>query len=259
MLAATALCIFTFIFYRGEGGTYQMKKLIFSVLAVLGLLLAVGSPARADSITSFDLTVDEHGDATPPADAALVTIDLSSPTIATVTFDAETVGSTLFTLDNVFLNVDGDFTATATGTSTPTQGYTATMDQSLDSYGTMSLEVTPNGGHDSSEIVVTLTAVGGNSWGTSAANVLTPTCPSNGSVPTCVGGYDVPSPDGGGGYNAGQYSQGFEADAKVIGDADVDLAGYYATPESSTLLMLGAGLLALGLLATFKNKLSATA
>ena len=144
MLVAAALCIFTFIFYRGEGGTYQMKKLIFSVLAVLGLLLAVGSPARADSITSFDLTVDEHGDTTPPADAALVTIDLSSPTIATVTFDAETVGSTLFTLDNVFLNVDGDFTATATGTSTPTQGYTATMDQSLDSYGTMLFDVAGN-------------------------------------------------------------------------------------------------------------------
>ena len=52
-----------------------MRRL-FCVLAIFGLMLAMGSPARADSI-SFDLSTianDLGGGTTPAADLVLVTV-----------------------------------------------------------------------------------------------------------------------------------------------------------------------------------------
>jgi len=214
----------------------------FRVLALIAAFL-LPLPLMAD-IISFNLTVDEHGDSTPPSGSVSVVINRTSTTAATVTF---TSASGYF-IDDAFLNVNGDFTVGGiTGTQT---SYTATPDQSLDSYGTMSEEITPNNGKPSTTITITLDAAGANTWG-SAGSVLAATCPSNDSIPSCVGGYGVPSPDTGGGYNAGFYTQGFDADAKIGtsstsgSDDNQDLAGYIAaTPEPESLVMVGTGLLA---------------
>jgi hypothetical protein len=233
-----------------------MKRLVF-VLAVSGLMSVMGSSAFGDTF-SFYLTVDEHGDTTPPADSVLVTVNLSTDTSATVTF----TGENGYYLDDVFLNVNGDFSVgTITGTSTPAQTYSAAARGSLDSYGQMSEEVTPNGGHPSSSITIALTSVGGNTWA-DAFNVLTRTCPDNNSVPSCVGGYGVSSPDGGGGYDPFDYSQGFNADATIgtssnnAGNDHEDLAGF-AVPEPASLLLFGS--LVLGLATFVRRKSSAGA
>lgn len=232
-----------------------MKRSFFA-LAVFGLTLGTGPLALADTF-SFYLTIDETGSVTPPADSVLVSINLTSNTAATVTF----TGENGYYLDNVFLNVSGDFSVgTITGTSTPSQTYSASPHQGLDSYGTMSEEITPNGGHPSSAIVIPLTALGGNTWA-NAFDVLTRTCPDNDSNPSCVGGYDVPMPDGAGGYNPFHYAQGFDADAQ-IGTSSTsassdhgDLAGF-AVPEPASLLLLGS--VVLGLATFIRRKSSAT-
>jgi hypothetical protein len=235
----------------------QMKRLLFAS-AFLGLTFVVAPSAFGDTfnVYSFFLTVDEHGHTTPPADSVMVTVslDTSTDTSATVTF----TGENGYFLDDVFFNVSGDFSVgTITGTSTPTQTYTATPNNSLDSYGTMSEEVTPNGGHPSSTITIPLTALAGNTWA-NAFDVLTRTCPSNGSVPSCVGGFGVPSPDVGGGYNAANYAQGFDADAKIGTSASSaasdqeDLAGF-AVPEPASLLLFGSVVLLLATLVRRKS------
>jgi hypothetical protein len=231
-----------------------MKRLLF-VLAVSGLMSVIGSSAFGDTF-SFYLTVDEHGDTTPPANSVLVTVNLSTDTAATVSF----AGENGYYLDDVLFNVNGDFSVgTITGTSSPTQTYFAAGKGSLDSYGQMSEEVTPNGGHPSSNVTIPLTAVGGNSWA-NAYSVLTRTCPDNHSNPSCVGGYGVSSPNGGGGYNPFDYAQGFDADATIgtsSSNASLDhedLAGF-AVPEPASLLLFGS--LVLGL-ATFVRRKSST-
>jgi hypothetical protein len=233
-----------------------MKRLLF-VLAVSGVMSMTGSSAFGDTF-SFYLTVDEHGDTTPPADSVLVTVNLSTDTSAMVTF----TGENGYYLDDVFFNVNGDFSVgTITGTSTPTQAYFAAGKGSLDSYGQMSEEITPIGGHPSSKIIIPLTSVGGNTWA-NAFDVLTRTCPDNGSVPSCVGGFGVSSPDGGGGYNPFNYAQGFNADATIgtssstAGLDHEDLAGF-AVPEPASLLLFGS--LVLGLATFVRRKSSAGA
>lgn len=242
-----------------ETRSKKVQRLRFPVLAILGLMLAMGSSAFATTSITFFLTVDEHGDSTPPADAVLVTVALNSSTSATVTFTSGSACSTCvagYYMDDVFFNVSGDFTVgTITGTD---PSYTATANQSLDSYGAVSEEVTPNDGDPSTSIVIPLTAVGGNSWGSPGA-VLTSTCPSNDSIPTCAGGYGVPNPDSTSGYNAGYYSKGFDAFGKIGtsstsgSDDDKDLAGYVSTPEPTSVLLLGSAVLLVA--GAFRRKL----
>jgi hypothetical protein len=217
-----------------------MRIRVFALLATIALPL----PLMASTF-NFNLTQDEHGTSTPPAGSASVAVNLLSSTSATVMFT--TVSG--YYIDDAFFNVNGDFTvAGITGTQ---PAYTATADQSLDSYGTMSEEITPNNGHPSTTITITLDAAGATTW-LSASNVLTPTCPSNDSIPSCVGGYGIPSPDSGGGYNAGYYAHGFLADATIGtsstsgSDDHLDLAGYATpTPEPGSLVLVVTGLTAM--------------
>jgi hypothetical protein len=225
-----------------NGGSMKIRILTF----VAALLLPL--PMMAGSIT-FGLATDEHGDATPPANSVSVTVDWLSSTSATVTFNA----ASGYYINEAFLNVNGDFTVVSISGTEPSNGGTPSFnhaaDQSLDSYGDMSEEITRNGGDPATAITITLAAAGGNTWA-NASSVLTPTCPSNDSVPSCVGGYDVANPDGGGGYNKSYYPQGgFYAMAQIGTSAtsrdsdNEDLAGETVTPEPSSLLLLGTGLL----------------
>lgn len=232
---------------------HVIKRSLFT-LALVGLTLATGSSAFGD-VFSFYLTVDDFGDTAPPADAVLVTINQTSDTAATVTFTGETIGPNTYYMDDVFFNVNGDFTV---GTITGTQAsYSASPHQGIDTFGTMSEEIAPTPNHPSSTITIALTAAGGNTWA-DAFDVLTRTCPDNNSVPSCVGGFDVPAPDAGGGYNPSHYAQGFDADATVgtsssSVSSDSDLAGF-AVPEPASLLLFGSIVL---LLATFARRKSA--
>jgi hypothetical protein len=233
-----------------EKGSEQMKKLLFSVLAVFGLMLAMGSSAFADPI-SFNLTYYETGSAVPIADQVTVTVTTTTGsagdwTGATVTF-TPAAGSSLTSIDTpTYINVDptgGTITCSApsVGGCTAAGGgnYMGVM-----SFGTGAVE-------GKSSVTMTLSTSSGD-WA-SAASVLTPTCPSNNSAPSCVNGYDDGSEnDSSKGYNPTYFSQGNEAEV----EGGTQITGYYtAVPEPSGMLLLGSGLLALGLLAAFKDKL----
>jgi hypothetical protein len=196
----------------------------FRILAVLAAFL-LPLPLRADSITSFYLTVDENGHSTPPADSVLVTIDLSDPTHASVTF----TGESGYLMNNVFLNVDGAFSVSSVSGVQPglgTPSYHVSGAGGLDSYGTFSEFLTPTPSAGSSSIVIDLIATGSNTW-SSASNVLIPTTTSS-------------------------YPQGFDAAATVglfsgegSGSRDsLDIAGFIApTPEPESFVLVGTGFL----------------
>ncbi len=236
-----------------------MRRL-FCVLAIFGLMLAMGSPARADSI-SFDLSTianDLGGGTTPAADLVLVTVTtgvlggtncpggISTTTCVEVEFAPDTAkGSTLADVPSpVLININGDFAASSSaGLAGGVGGY--------DQFGTMSLET---GAPTSPTITIYLKPIDGNSWA-SAANVLIPTCPGGtAATPGVCGGFDLATglPIVTGGYNTSSYSHGFEAEVGFYrsgtdsGD-DAELAGYYVpTPEPMSLLLLGGCLLVVG-------------
>ena len=234
-----------------------MKRLLL-VLAGLGLTWAMVPSAFAD-VFSFYMTVDEAGGTAPPADAVLVTVNRTDATDATVTFQGETIGPNTYYMSDVYFNVDGDFTL---GTVTGTQpAYTSMVSQNIDTFGAMSEHLSPVPHKPSSIIVISLAAAGGNQWD-NAFDVLTRTCPDNNSVPSCVGGYGVTNPDGGGGYNPGSYTHGFDVEATVgtssssavTGGPTTDLAGF-EVPEPASLLLFGS--LVLGLATFVRRKSSA--
>jgi hypothetical protein len=242
-----------------------MKRLLL-VLGIFVLNLAMVPSAFGD-VFSFYLTVDEHGEAVPPADSVLVTVTTPNvpSTTATVTF----TGENGYYLDVAYFDVNGPFsvgTITGTNSITPpkTLIYTANNGggggEGLDTYGVFSEDVTAAPNDPSDTITIPLTAISGNSWA-NAFSVLTPTCASNGTQSaTCKGGSGVPNPNGGGGYSEANYgTRGFGAAAKIGtsstngGADDEDLAGF-VVPEPASLLLFGSVVL---LLATFARRKSA--
>lgn len=210
-----------------------MRKLCVSVVAVVGLMLAMGTSVRADSIT-FYLTQGECtsncGAGTAPApisnsSAVSVTVTTTTGsagdwTGATVTFTAPSG-----TIDApVLINASGAVEASsATESLAPSSpctvgvtiaGVSSCAAGSEDHFGTMNIETGSAGGK--STITITLTAESTNSWADAAA-VLKPTT----------------------GYGAA-YSQGFEA---VEGGNQY--AGYYSgtVPEPASVLLFGSVLL----------------
>ncbi len=115
---------------------HKMKKLLFSLLAVFGLMFTIGSSAGADSI-DFYLTTAEipPGGTISQANAVevVVTTTGSGPnyTGATVEFVAPS-GGTIVT--PIWINVNGDFTATVS-----IAGGVVTTPGEEDGFGTMNL------------------------------------------------------------------------------------------------------------------------
>jgi len=211
-----------------------MKRLLFSLLAVFGLMLAMGSRASADSI-SFDLNTDETL-GSPPAGTTQVTIDRISNTSATVTFTNLDPSDALYNFHNVFFNVSGPSAigtctqsvscSSITGTGAGNGPYYFVSNQS-GGFGAMTYNVDDTGTAATS-VTIDLTATGSNSW-TSAGGVLTPN------------------------------SSGYDASTELYTQSGYQDAGKFTgvTPEPSSMLLLGSGLLALGL--ALRRKLPAAA
>ncbi|HME43699.1 MAG TPA: PEP-CTERM sorting domain-containing protein [Syntrophorhabdales bacterium] len=239
-----------------------MRK-VFVMVAVFGLMLAMGSPARADSI-SFDLSTIAndgsggplHGGTVPAADLIMATVttgvvngsataisglNVSCPGGAASCFQVElqpdvAKGSTLtYVPDPVYINVNGTFTvgnpAASTFAVTGNDGIPSGPG-GFDSFGTMDVG---SGAAKPPEVYFWLVPTNGNSWA-SAANVLIPTT----------------------GYNTTYYSHGFMAEDGFFKTAidqgspgqsastDAEQAGFYTpVPEPGSMLLLGAGLIGL--------------
>jgi len=250
-----------------------MRRLL---IAVFGLMLAFGSLAFGDS-TSFSLSIDEGGGTGLPAGYVTVTVNMSgagdtdsssTDDIATITFAVDSAGVTAgYYMGGIFLNVNGNFSVSAASGGAAICGSAPCFNASgpasaPDTFGQMSEELQPNPHHGFQTVSFNLTSANVGQW-TNASLVLTPTCPSNDSKPSCVGGYGLTAPpDGSGGYNAGEYAQGFDAAATVgtsSSSASSDnkgVAGFEsaAVPEPTSVVLFGSLLLAV--IVTFRKNLS---
>ncbi len=239
-----------------------MRKL-FTILAVFGLMLAMGSSARADQI-SFNLSTiandlwagagDQSGGTTPLAYLVTVTVttNVSNATAVSDGVAAGCPGGASFCAEVAFTPTDGSSTSLPGG-DIPSPvwlnvngAYSVTGNNGpdvttggFDTFGTMDLG---SGAGKLPEVIFFLTPGTGNTkWSATtndAANVLTPTT----------------------GYDATAYSHGFEAEVgffannaqiqQLPGDKtsnDAEDAGYYVpTPEPMSLLLLGGCLLVVG-------------
>jgi hypothetical protein len=212
-----------------------MKILGWSRFTILALTLAVGSSAFADTITFYLNTDETLGK--PPANTIEVQVNVTSPDAATVTVTNLDPSNNLYNIHNFFLNVSG---SSAIGNCVSGQGCTDGAITSTPSgqsfyfvsnqgggYGSMTYNVVDTTAGAANSITVDLTATGGNSWANAA---------------------DVLSPD----------NSGWEASVELYTQSGYQAAGHYA-PEPPDMLLMGAGLLALGLLPAFKRKFKRTA
>lgn len=161
-----------------------------SSLAIASMaLLALSSPSAFADIAMFDLNVGNVGGlACCTGPYAQVTIDLTSSTTATVTFDSLDNGGFLYLIganQGAGINVNGTATSTGFSGSNSVAGFTpGTLSDGgstqFDGFGLFSNSVSVSDGFKSTytEISFTLTATGATTW-SSAANVLSPN--SNGN------------------------------------------------------------------------------
>ncbi len=170
-----AVVYFDFGLLIRRRGSEQMRRSLLGVLAVSGLMFAMGSSARADVI-DFYLTQGEctgtcgAGTAPTPisdSSAVEVMVNLTSSTSATVEFEAP-CDPTCGTIDTpVYVKVNStDFSAT---TNLP-GGVVGSGSE--DHYGTFNLGTAANENYE--DVYLYLTDLGGQTW-TDAAEVLTPT------------------------------------------------------------------------------------
>jgi hypothetical protein len=214
-----------------------LKTRRFILVAVWGLMLLLSSPAFADTIT-FYLNTDETP-GKPPANTIEVQVTLTSSgpnNNVTITFTNLDPSNSSYDFHNVFFNVNGSseigsctqssFCSSITGTGSGNGPYYYVSNQS-GGYGAMTYNVDDTGTAATS-VTIDLTATDGNSWA-SARNVLTP--------------------DG----------SGYEASVELLTQSGYQAAGSYAAPEPPGMFLLAAGLLAVGLVVAFRDKLPRTA
>jgi hypothetical protein len=213
-----------------------MKILGWSQFTILALTLAVGSSAFASTI-SFYLNTDETP-GQPPANTIEVQVNVTSPDAATVTVTNLDPSNDLYNIHNFFLNVSG---SSAIGSCVSGQGCTDGAITSTPSgqsfyyvsnqgggYGSMTYNVVDTTAGAATSVTVDLTATNGNSWANAA---------------------DVLKPDG----------SGWEASVELYTQSGYQAAGNDTAPEPPDMLLMSAGLLALGLLPAFKRKFKWTA
>jgi PEP-CTERM motif len=213
-----------------------MRRLLL-IVAVVGLALARGSPALADV---FNSTINTPNSAISGFSGpyASVSVDLTSPTTATITFTANTVGGNTYLFGDggsVALNVNAtSFTATnITGTNSgtgflPGSPFT-TSSGAEDGFGNFNLQINSFDGftHSSSTISFTLTNTSGGTW-SSASQVLV----ANSSGFDAAAHIFVTSSPA----NAanGALATGFAAEGATV------------VPEPGSMALFGSGLLLLG-------------
>jgi PEP-CTERM motif-containing protein len=205
----------------------KYTSVCFSIFAIVTLICGLGSLARAD-MTTFDLTKDETGGTVPPG-SVVVTVDLTATGAGTSTATLTFTGKGGYNVSELFFNVNGSYAFAPGSCSSGCNDFPA--GGGLDAYGMFSGEVQ----YDNPQSSVTISLIDG-SW-TSALNVLTKTTLAANS------GDDAAA-------TVTKSTSGIDT-----GNGASDIAGAY-TPEPSSYLLFGSGLLALG--AIFRKRLGRT-
>lgn len=221
------------------------QKLSIAMAAIVGLSL--GMPRAFGDLVSFDLTNPNAGGLSCCSGPyATVTVNRTSSTEATVTFDSLTSGGFLYLLAGhaaADLNVNAStFTASFLGTNSLagfTPGpYSNGGSGNVSSFGTFNLEVDSHGGFTNSatEIVIHLSDASGT-WG-SASDVL---AANNDGSTAAIHGFACAEP--GCSSSSGAYNTGFASNGSAV--------------TESAAFGLWAGLAVMGILGAWRKRAGA--
>ena len=219
----------------------RVRKLCVSGLlstVVLGLLTLGAPRAFADSVTYYLTAINAGVPLTGPF--VSVTVELTSPTTANVTFTSLTNGGYVYLMgsqDAAGVNVNGAFTASAVNETTSYSAAGFVPDFSgtigsgnIDGFGTFNLIVENDNGFGATATSISFTITRTDGTWSSAANVLTPN--NEGAI---AGSHVFPCPVPG-------CNSTLSAD---LGERPLT-RDVSTIPEPGTLIFMGTGLVMLG-------------